>query len=59
VLPDIMAGNLLLKAMSVTGNAKFAGTVIGARVPIVITSRSMPMRDKYLSVVLNAVIGKL
>ncbi len=59
VLPDIMSGNLLLKAMSVTGNAKFAGTVIGAKVPIVITSRSMPMRDKYLSIVLNAVIGKL
>jgi phosphotransacetylase len=59
VLPDIMSGNLLLKALSVTGDAKFAGTVIGARVPIVITSRSMPMRDKYLSIVLNAVIGKL
>lgn len=59
VLPDIMSGNLLLKALSVTGNAKFAGTVIGAKVPIVITSRSMPMRDKYLSIVLNAVIGKL
>ena len=59
ILPDIMSGNLLLKAMSVTGNAKFAGTVIGAKVPIVITSRSMPMRDKYLSIILNAVIGKL
>lgn len=59
VLPDIMSGNLLLKALSVTGGAKFAGTVIGAKVPIVITSRSMPMRDKYLSIVLNAVIGKL
>ena len=59
VFPDIMSGNLLLKALSLTGNAKFAGTVIGAKVPIVITSRSMPMRDKYLSIVLNAVIGKL
>jgi phosphotransacetylase len=59
VLPDIMSGNLLLKALSVTGNAKFAGTVIGARVPVVITSRSMPMRDKYLSIILNAVIGKI
>ena len=59
VLPDIMSGNLLLKTLSVTGGAKFAGTVIGAKVPIVITSRSMPMRDKYLSIVLNAVIGKL
>lgn len=59
VFPDIMSGNLLLKALSVTGDAKFAGTVIGAKVPVVITSRSMPMRDKYLSIVLNAVIGKL
>jgi phosphate butyryltransferase len=59
VLPDIMSGNLLLKALSVTGDAKFAGTVIGAKVPVVITSRSMPMRDKYLSILLNAVIGKI
>jgi phosphotransacetylase len=59
MFPEIVSGNLLLKALSVTGGAKFAGTVIGAKVPIVITSRSMPMRDKYLSIVLNAVIGKL
>ncbi len=59
LFPEIMSGNLLLKALSVTGGAKFAGAVIGAKVPIVITSRSMPMRDKYLSIVLNAVIGKL
>ena len=59
VFPDIMSGNLLLKALSFTGDAKFAGTVIGAMVPIVLTSRSMPMRDKYLSIILNAVIGKL
>lgn len=59
VFPDIMSGNLLLKALSLTGGAKFAGTIIGAKVPIVVTSRSMPMRDKYLSIVLNAVIGTL
>jgi phosphotransacetylase len=59
VAPDIACGNILLKALSCTGGAKFAGAVIGAKVPIVITSRSMPMRDKYLSILLNAVIGKL
>lgn len=59
LFPDIMSGNLLLKALSLTGGAKFAGTIIGAKVPIVVTSRSMPMRDKYLSILLNAVIGKL
>jgi phosphotransacetylase len=59
VVPDIACGNILLKALSCTGNAKFAGAVVGARVPIVITSRSMSMHDKYLSIVLNAVVGKL
>lgn len=59
IVPDIACGNILLKALSGTGGAKFAGAVIGAKVPIVITSRSMPMRDKYLSILLNAVVGKL
>jgi phosphotransacetylase len=59
VVPDIATGNILLKALTGTGGAKFAGAVIGAKVPIVVTSRSMPMRDKYLSIVLNAVIGKM
>ena len=59
VVPDITSGNLLLKALSVTGGAKFAGGIIGAKVPIVLTSRSMSVRDKYLSIILNAVIGKI
>ncbi|NLM83512.1 MAG: phosphate butyryltransferase [Clostridiales bacterium] len=59
VVPDIATGNILLKALSGTGGAKFAGTIIGAQVPVIVTSRSMPMRDKYLSIVLTAVIGKM
>jgi phosphotransacetylase len=59
VVPDIVSGNILIKALSGTGGAKFAGTIIGAKVPIVVTSRSMPTRDKYLSIMLNAVIGKM
>lgn len=59
VVPDIACGNILLKALSGTGGAKFAGTIVGAKVPIIVTSRSMPTRDKYLSIVMTAVIGKM
>jgi phosphotransacetylase len=40
VVPDLEAGNILAKQMVLTSNAISAGIVLGARVPIVLTSRS-------------------
>lgn len=59
VVPDIMAGNMLVKSLTCTGGAKTCGTVVGAQVPIILTSRSAPTEDKYFSIVLSAVIGRL
>lgn len=40
VVPDLEAGNILAKQMVLSSNAISAGIVLGARVPIVLTSRS-------------------
>jgi len=40
VVPDIEAGNMLAKQLEYLGGADVAGVVIGARVPIILTSRA-------------------
>jgi phosphate acetyltransferase len=40
VVPDLEAGNMLAKRLSFLAGAEAAGIVLGARVPIVLTSRA-------------------
>ena len=40
VVPDIEAGNMLAKQLEYLADARLAGVVLGARVPIVLTSRA-------------------
>ena len=40
VVPDMEAGNMLAKQVEYLANAEMAGIVLGARVPIVLTSRA-------------------
>ena len=40
VVPDLEAGNMLAKSLSFLAGAECAGIVLGARVPIVLTSRA-------------------
>jgi phosphate acetyltransferase len=40
VVPDLEAGNMLAKQLSYLGRADSAGIVLGARVPIILTSRA-------------------
>lgn len=58
VVPDIVSGNLLAKSLTTSGGAKTCGVVLGAMVPLVITSRSASAEDKYMSIVLSALIGR-
>ena len=46
VVPDLEAGNMLAKSLSFLAGADAAGIVLGARVPIILTSRadSLPTR---------------
>jgi phosphotransacetylase len=48
-VPDLEAGNILAKQLTFLANADSAGLVLGARVPIVLTSRADPIRARIAS----------
>lgn len=54
VVPNITAGNILGKTLIYSANAKMAGFIVGAQVPIVLTSRGASTEEKYLSLVISA-----
>ena len=49
VVPDLVAGNMLAKNLSFLAKADSAGIVLGARVPIVLTSRADSVRSRMAS----------
>jgi len=49
VVPDLEAGNMLAKNLSYFAKADGAGIVLGARVPIVLTSRADSLRARLAS----------
>lgn len=54
VVPNITAGNILGKSLIYAANAKMAGFIVGAQVPIVLTSRGASTQEKYLSLAISA-----
>ncbi|MCK3778838.1 phosphate acetyltransferase [Ensifer sesbaniae] len=49
VVPDLEAGNMLAKNLTFLSHADAAGIVLGARVPIVLTSRADSVRTRLAS----------
>jgi phosphate acetyltransferase len=49
VVPDLEAGNMLAKNLSFLAQADAAGIVLGARVPIILTSRADSVRSRMAS----------
>jgi phosphate acetyltransferase len=47
--PDLEAGNILAKQLSFLANADCAGLVVGARVPVILTSRADSVRSRIAS----------
>jgi phosphotransacetylase len=47
--PDLEAGNILAKLLSFLANADSAGMVLGARVPVILTSRADSVRARIAS----------
>ena len=47
--PDLEAGNILAKQLSFLANADSAGMVLGAKVPVILTSRADSVRSKVAS----------
>src|SRR5215510_8010391 len=49
LVPDLEAGNILAKQLTFLANADSAGIVLGARVPIILTSRADSVRARSAS----------
>ena len=55
---DMTAGNLLGKSLTISAQAEMAGIVVGARIPIVVTSRGSSAEEKFNSIALCAVASE-
>lgn len=57
LVPDLNAGNMLYKSFNYIGGGECAGLVLGARVPIVLTSRADSLLARISSVALAVLAG--
>jgi phosphate acetyltransferase/phosphate butyryltransferase len=57
VVPDLEAGNMVVKQLEYFGHAQGAGVVLGAKVPIILTSRSDGVSSRVNSSLLAVVFG--
>ncbi len=55
LVPDLEAGNMLAKTLTFLANAEAAGIVLGARVPIILTSRADSLRARLASCAVAAI----
>ena len=51
IVPNIETGNACYKLLTILGDAKVAGIIVGAAAPIVLTSRADSDESKFLSIV--------
>jgi phosphotransacetylase len=57
LVPDIESGNMLAKQLIFLGKADSAGVVLGARVPVILTSRADNLRARLLSCALAVLLA--
>jgi len=58
VVPDLEAGNMLAKSLSFLAGADAAGIVLGARVPIILTSRADSVTTRLASCAVAALVAQ-
>ena len=58
VVPDLEAGNMLAKSLSFLAGADAAGIVLGARVPIILTSRADSVTTRLASCGIAALVAQ-
>lgn len=56
IMPNLVTGNVLAKVLNMYGNTRTVGSVLGAGVPISITSRAASAKTKYQSLALTSAI---
>jgi len=59
VVPDIEAGNILAKTLSFMAHAEAAGIVVGARVPVILTSRADTLESRVVSCALARLLAEV
>ncbi|HEY7577233.1 MAG TPA: phosphate acetyltransferase [Acetobacteraceae bacterium] len=57
VVPDLEAGNMLAKSLSFLAGADSAGVVLGARVPIILTSRADSLMARLASCAIASMVA--
>ncbi|HET6195652.1 MAG TPA: phosphate acetyltransferase, partial [Acetobacteraceae bacterium] len=57
VVPDLEAGNMLAKSLSFLAGADSAGIVLGARVPIILTSRADSLTARQASCAIASMVA--
>ena len=58
IAPDLEAGNMLAKSLSFMADADAAGIVVGARVPIILTSRADSLETRLASSAIAALVTR-
>jgi phosphate acetyltransferase len=58
IVPDLEAGNMLAKSLSFLAGADAAGIVLGAKVPIILTSRADSMVTRLASCAVATLVAK-
>ena len=57
VVPDLESGNMLAKNLTFMAKADAAGIVLGARVPIILTSRADSVRTRLASAAVGTILA--
>lgn len=56
VVPNIQAGNILVKSLIFSAKSRSAGLIVGAKVPVIVTSRSSPVASKCTAIAVAAAL---
>jgi phosphate butyryltransferase len=57
IMPDIEAGNIFYKSMAFLSDAELASTIVGGKVPVILTSRADSDKTKLQSIALNVLLA--
>ncbi|MBN1164425.1 MAG: butyrate kinase [Candidatus Krumholzibacteriota bacterium] len=57
LMPNIEAGNVVYKSLTVSSGASLAGAIVGAGIPIVLTSRGDSARSKLASICFASLVA--
>jgi phosphate acetyltransferase len=58
IVPDLEAGNMLAKSLTFLANADCAGIVLGAKVPIILTSRADTVISRLASCAVAVMVAQ-